>query len=41
MAEVEGGEVTYRKALTENMRIPPELQQFISGVLFTESPEFY
>ncbi len=39
VAEVVGGEVTYPKALTENMRIPPELQNLVTEVMFVEPPE--
>lgn len=41
LPRVEGSEVTYRKALTENLKIPTELQPLISGVMFVEPPEFY
>jgi len=41
LAEVEGGEVTYQKALVEDMRVPTELQSLIAGVMFVEPPEFY
>ena len=41
IAEVAGGEITYRKALTENPKIPPDLQPFILEVMFVEPPEFY
>jgi hypothetical protein len=41
MAEIKGGEVTYRKAVTENLKIPLDLQQLIAGVMFAEPPEFY
>lgn len=41
IAEVEGGVVTYQKALTESMRLPPELQTLIEEVVFVEPPEFY
>ena len=38
---VGGGEVVYQKAITENMRIPPELRDHIKEVMFVEPPEFY
>jgi hypothetical protein len=41
MAEVEGGEVTYQKALVEDMGVPAELQNLIARVTFVEPPEFY
>ncbi len=41
VAEVEGGEVTYQKALVEDMRVPTELQNLIAEVMFVEPPEFY
>ena len=41
LSDVKGGEVTYRKAITENMKIPFELQQVIKEVMFMEPPEFY
>lgn len=40
IAEVEGGEVTFQMALTENMRIPLELEDLVSNLMFTEPPEF-
>jgi hypothetical protein len=39
--EAEGSEVSYQKALTEKLRILPELQPLIEEVFFTEPPEFY
>lgn len=41
LPEVEGAEVTYQKAVTEDMRIPPELQNLIAEVMFVEPPELY
>ena len=41
VAEVEGGEVTYQKAVTEDMRIPAQLQDLIAEVTFVEPPELY
>ncbi len=40
-AGVAGGEVSYQKALTEHMRIPPELQHLVEEVMFVEPPEFF
>lgn len=37
----EQGEVTYQKALTEHMHLPPELQNLVAAVMFVEPPEFY
>jgi len=39
MAEVEGSEITYQAALTEQLRIPPELQDMVADVMFVEPPE--
>jgi hypothetical protein len=39
MAEVEGSEITYQRALVEQMRIPPYLQGLIADVMFVEPPE--
>lgn len=36
--EVEGGEVSYPKALAEDMRIPTELQDLVAGVMFVGPP---
>ena len=41
LAEVEGGEVTYQKALVEDMRVPTELRNLIAEVIFMEPPQFY
>lgn len=38
---IEGGGVTYQKALTEELRVPAELQDLIVAVAFVEPPEFY
>lgn len=40
-AEAAGSQITYRKALTEHPKIPPDLQPFIAEVMFVEQPEFY
>lgn len=40
LAEVEG-EVTYHRALVEDMRVPTELQDVVAEVMFVEPPEFY
>ncbi|MCK4782906.1 MAG: hypothetical protein KAV87_04080, partial [Desulfobacteraceae bacterium] len=34
-------EVTYQKALVDEMRIPAELQNLITDVLFQEPPGFF
>lgn len=41
MPEIERGDVTYQRAVTENMRIPAQLQNVIAEVMFVEPPEFY
>lgn len=41
MQELEGGEVIYQCAVTEEMRIPPDLQGLVAGVAFVEPPELY
>lgn len=41
VAEEEEGEVTYKKAWVEGMRVPTELQNLIAEVMFVEPPEFY
>lgn len=41
VAEVKASEVSYQKALTENMKIPIELQNLVVGVMFVEPHEFY
>ncbi len=41
MPEIEKGEVTYPKAITDNMRIPEHLQSVITDVMFVEPPELY
>lgn len=38
---IEGGDASYRKAVTDNLKIPLQLQQLISGVAFVEPPEFF
>ena len=38
---LEGGDKTYRKATDNTLKIPPQLEQFISDVAFVEPPEFY
>ncbi|HXH02725.1 MAG TPA: hypothetical protein VNN09_05330 [Candidatus Competibacteraceae bacterium] len=38
---VEGGEIEYRRARTEHLRIPPPLQPLITGVMFVEPPQLY
>ena len=40
MAEIES-EVTYLRAVTENLHIPEGLESLISEVMFVEPPEFY
>jgi len=40
-AEAAGSQITYRKALTEHPKIPPDLRPFIAEVMFVEPPEFY
>ena len=37
----EKGGVVYHKALTEDMRIPSDLENLVAGVMFVEPPEFY
>jgi len=34
-------EITWHKAVVDDMRIPTELQEFVDEVLFVEPPEFY
>lgn len=34
-------EVTYQKALTDEMRLPETLQELVEEVTFPEPPEFY
>jgi hypothetical protein len=41
MREVEGGEVSYLEARTEQMQIPPELHDVVREVMFAEPPEFF
>lgn len=41
MQELEGGEVIYQRAVTEEMRIPSHLRDLIEQVVFVEPPEFY
>jgi hypothetical protein len=41
MPEIERGEVAYQRAVTENLRIPVQLQNVIAEVMFVEPPEFY
>jgi hypothetical protein len=41
LSEVKGGDVTYRRANTEKLKIPAELEQLIADVAFVEPPEFY
>lgn len=36
-----GGEITYQRAIIDNMRIPPELQDLIDDVMFMEPPELF
>ena len=40
MAEIES-EVTYLRAVTDNLVIPEGLESLISEVMFVEPPEFY
>lgn len=40
VAEAEGSEAAFQRALTENMRIPFELENLVAKVMFTEPPEF-
>ena len=37
----EGGDVTYRRAIAENLKIPADLEHSIADVAFMEPPEFY
>lgn len=41
MPEIERSDATYQRAVTENMRIPAQLQNVIAEVMFVEPPEFY
>jgi hypothetical protein len=41
MPEAEGSEVSYQKALTDNLRVPESLQGLIAEVMFVEPPEFH
>lgn len=36
-----GGEITYQRAMTDNMRIPTELQDLIDDIMFMEPPELF
>lgn len=38
---IEGGDASYRKAITDSLEIPLKLRQYISGVAFVEPPEFF
>jgi hypothetical protein len=35
------GEITYQRALVDDMRVPEELQDLIAKVMFVEPPELY
>ena len=35
------GEITYQKALVDDMRVPEDLQSLIARVMFVEPPELY
>ena len=41
MQEIPNSELTYQKALTESLRIPPELEGLIVEVMFVEPPELF
>lgn len=41
MREVEGSDLSYLRAQTEQMQIPPEMQDMIREVMFVEPPEFF
>jgi hypothetical protein len=41
MRGVEGGEVAYLEARTEQMQVPAELHEVVSEVMFVEPPEFF
>jgi len=41
LAELEKGEVTYQKAMTEGMHIPAELKEMIEEVAFVEPSELF
>jgi hypothetical protein len=41
MRDVEGGEVAYLAAQTEQMRVPAELHDVVREVTFVEPPEFF
>jgi len=41
LRDMPGGETTYRKAITDDMAIPADLQPLISDVAFVEPPELY
>jgi hypothetical protein len=41
MREVEGGEVAYLAAQTEQMRVPAQLHDVVREVMFVEPPEFF
>lgn len=41
MREVEGGEVAYLAARTEQMLVPVELHDMVREVMFVEPPEFF
>lgn len=38
---IEAGDVSYRQAVIDNLRIPSRLKQFISDVAFVEPPELF
>jgi len=40
VSEAKGADAAFQKALTENMRIPLELEALVANVIFTEPPEF-
>lgn len=38
---IKGGETTYRKAITDHLQIPAEMQPFITEIMFVEPPELH
>jgi len=41
MPEIQTSEVSYAKALTSGLEIPPQLQNLVKGVMFVEPPELF
>ena len=39
--EIDGSEVTYSRAVVDNIQMPEQLQTLVTGVMFVEPPEFF